>query len=105
MIIHHADRAVVKWAVDQGLPYEYRREYGLPEPCLCVQMGLSCAFFKAGRLVQWRANAEARCMDQLMFELSSLYALCAQIGAYPNQNAVITPEERAALLSRRKDSA
>jgi len=105
MIIHHADRPVVKWAIDHGYPYEYLREYGLPEPSLRVQLGLSSAFFEAGRLVHWRAEADARYLDQLMAELVSLYSLCARTRAYPPQMIFISPEERAALQRPSAESA
>jgi|GEM_PF-1555362 len=97
MIIPKADRSVVKWAIDQGYPHDYVREYGLPEPALRVRLGLSIAFFEAGRLVHWRADASSQHLDQLMFELMSLFGWCAQANAYPDQEAFLTPAELAAL--------
>lgn len=97
MIIHHRDKDVVKWAIDQGHTYEYAREYGLPEPCLRVHLGVSVAFFHAGRLVRWRADAEGGQMDQLMCELTSLFGLCAAVRAYPRQEAFVSPVEMAVL--------
>lgn len=97
MIIHHADRPVVKWAVDSGYPYEYVREYGLPQPVLRVRLGLSTAFFEAGTLVHWRVDADARYMDQLMFELTSLFSWCAQFNGYPEQKVYLSTNELTAL--------
>lgn len=85
MIIHHADRAIVKWAIDHGFPHHYVREYGLPEPALRVCLGMSNAFFYAGKLLHWRADAPGRGMDQLMCELTSLFGVCTQANAYPSQ--------------------
>ena len=85
MIVHPADREIVKWAVEQGYSYEYLREYGLPEPSLRIRLGMSCAFFRAGRLIHWRADVNSRYLDQLMFELTFLFGFCAQAGAYPRQ--------------------
>ena len=105
MIIHQADREVVKWAIDQGYPYEYVREYGLPEPTLCVRLGLSRAFFRAGRLVHWRADANAIHLDQLMYELSRLFGWCTLFRAFPKQQVFLSPVELAALQSPRADIA
>jgi len=95
MIIHHADRQIVKWAIDCGYVYEYTREYGLPEYVLRVRLGLSSAYFKAGRLVHWRADVDAHYLDQLMCELMLLFGLCAQADAYPEQNIFNSPAELA----------
>ena len=59
MIVHPADGPIVIWAAAAGFEYRYVREYGLPEPSLCVQLGLTTAYFHAGRLVHWRADAAA----------------------------------------------
>ena len=105
MIIHHADRQIIKWAIDHGFSYEYVREYGLPDPTLRIPLGVSTAFFKAGELVHWRANADARHLDQLMFELTSLFGLCAEVGAYPRQAVYLSPGELASLRPPRADTA
>jgi hypothetical protein len=97
MIIHPADRFVVKWAVDHGFSYEYLREYGLPEPCLRVQLGVSSAFFKAGELVHWRADVQGCYLDQLMFELTSLFGLCGQFHTYSFQEVFLSSAEPAQL--------
>ncbi len=97
MIVHPADRPIVQWAVEQGYECEYLREYGLPEPSLRVQLGVSSAFFEAGRLVHWRADADGRYLDQLMSELASLFGLCARTDAYPQQKVVLAPGELAEL--------
>jgi hypothetical protein len=101
MIIHHADRLLVKWAIDSGYPYEYIREYGLPEPVLRVRLGLSTAFFEAGTLVHWRADVDATHMDQLMYELTSLFGLCAQAKAYPAQKVFLASEPVCVLQTSR----
>jgi hypothetical protein len=93
MIIHQADRPIVKWAVDSGFPYRYVREYGLPEPALHICLGMSSAFFKAGRLVHWRADVPACHLDQLMSELTALFGACARARAYPEQVAVYAQDE------------
>jgi len=105
MIIHHADRAVVKWAIDRGYPYEYIREYGLPEPVLRIQLGMSTALFHKGRLLRWRADAEAEYMDQLMYELASLFGWCSISKAYPAQQVVVSVMELAALRAPPAESA
>lgn len=105
MIIHHADRAVVKWAIDRGYPYEYIREYGLPEPSLRIQLGLSTAYFQAGRLLRRRADADAEYMDQLMYELASLFSWCSLSKAYPKQQIFVSVLELAALRSPPAESA
>lgn len=99
MIVHHADRDIVKWAIDNGYVYEYVREYGLPEPSLRIHLGLSTAYFKAGQLIHWRADADASYMDQLMAELASLFGWCTQSRAYPHQNVFVSPPEYQALRS------
>lgn len=100
MIIHASDRPIVKWAVDNGYPYEYVREYGLPQPALQVRLGMSTAYFEAGTLIHWRADVEARNMDQLMYELSCLFGLCAQANAYPDQKLFFGVAECAGPLDR-----
>ncbi len=97
MIIRDCDRAVVKWAVDQGYPYAYVREHGLPDPSLRIHLGLSTAYFEGGRLVHWRAESPGRHMDQLMFELTSLFGCCASANAYPEQEVWLSPAEQSAL--------
>lgn len=97
MIVHPADRLIVKWAVDGGFTHCYAREYGLPDPCLRVHLGLSSAYFKEGQLVLWRAEADAKYLDQLMFELTRLFVFCTEINAYPRQRVFISPEELSAL--------
>jgi hypothetical protein len=97
MIVHPADRSIVKWAVEDGFVHGYVREYGLPEPALRVQLGMTTAFFHAGRLVHWRAEAAAQHLDQLMFELTRLFGFCHQAGAYPEQRVFLQPGELAAL--------
>ena len=99
MIIHPADCSIVRWAIGQGFSYTYVREYGLPDPCLRVQLGVTSAYFSAGCLVLWRAEAYAKYMDQLMFELTRLFAFCAQVNAYPRQQVAIDPQELALLQS------
>ena len=95
MIVHPADRRIVKWAVEEGFAYGYVREYGLPEPCLRVRLGMTTAYFHAGRLAHWRADAAADYLDQLMFELMRLFAFCRQAGAYPKQRMVMQPGQSA----------
>ena len=97
MIVHPADRSIVTWAVERGFPHEYVREYGLPEPSLRVRLGLSSAFFKAGRLVHWRADVQGQYIDQLMYELTNLFGFCGPNRAYPQQNIFLEPGELAAL--------
>lgn len=97
MMIRQTDRTIVKWAMDQGFAYEYAREYGLPDPSLRVRMGLSTAYFAAGRLVHWQAHVDAHDLDQLMFELTSLFLGCQQSGAFPMQRAVVSGAERLSL--------
>ena len=97
MIVHPADRPVVEWAAEAGFEYRYVREYGLPEPSLCVQLGMTTAYFHAGRLIHWRADAAAQYLDQLMFELTSLFGFCRQAGAYPEQRVFLAPGELGAL--------
>lgn len=97
MIVQQADRPIVKWAVDNGLVYSYQREYGMPEPALCVRLGLSRAYFAHGQLVHWRADAPGQFLDQLMFELTCLFTLCRQIDAYPPQEVFLSEQEMACL--------
>jgi hypothetical protein len=97
MIIHPADRPVVKWAVDNGFIYGYRREHGLPDPSLLVQLGVSNAFFKEGRLVHLRADVDGSNLDQLMFELTSLFGICAAARGYLMQEVFLSVQERACL--------
>ncbi len=96
MIVHPADRQIVTWAVEEGFAYGYVREYGLPEPCLRVRLGMTTAYFHAGRLSHWRADAAADYLDQFMFELTRLFAFCRQAGAYPKQRIVLQPGQLAA---------
>ena len=83
MMIRSTDRPIVKWAIDQGFAYEYAREYGLPQPSLRVRMGFSTAYFEDGQLIRWYADVEGAKLDQLMFELTSLFLGCTQSGALP----------------------
>lgn len=91
MIVPPADRRIVNWAVQEGLAHAYVREYGLPEPALRVQLGMTTAFFHCGTLIHWRADAAAKYLDQLMFELTRLFVFCRQAGAYPQQHVVLGP--------------
>ena len=97
MIIHQADRQIVKWAIDSGYIYEYTREYGLPEYSLRVRLGLSSTYFKAGRLIHWRADVDAHYLDQLMCELMLLFGLCAQADIYPSQHIFFSLPELSHL--------
>jgi len=97
MIVHPADRLAVKWAVEEGLEHQYVREYGVPEPALRIRLGLTTAFFHAGLLVHWRADAAADYLDQLMFELTQLFTFCRQAGAYPKQRVFLQPGVLATL--------
>ena len=97
MIVHPADRRIVTWAAGAGFEHRYVREYGLPEPSLCVQLGMTTAYFHAGRLVHWRADAAAQYLDQLMFELTRLFGFCRQAEAYPKQRVFLQPGELEAL--------
>ena len=97
MVVHPADRSIVTWAVEQGYPHEYVREYGLPDPSLRIRLGMSSAFFSAGRLIHWRADVNGQYLDQLMYELSCLFGFCARIQAYPKQHVFLDPSELMAL--------
>ena len=97
MLVRSSDRALVKWAVDNGYRCEYLREYGLPDPVLRIQLGTSSAYFNDGRLVRWRAEVDARYLDQLMCELTHLFLCCAQHHAYPEQIAFLGAAELRAL--------
>ncbi len=97
MIVHPADRSVVKWAVDHARPYEYVREYGLPDHSLRVELGVSRAYFKCGQLIHWRASVNGEHFDQLMFELASLVRLCTSLNGYPPQQVFLSLPERTSL--------
>jgi hypothetical protein len=101
MIVHPADHPIVTWAAAAGFEHRYVREYGLPEPSLCVQLGLTTAYFHAGRLVHWRAEAAAQYLDQLMFELTCLFGFCHRAKAYPKQRVFLQPGELEALQGPR----
>lgn len=98
MIVHPADRRIVQWAIERGYLFSYVREHGLPEPCLRVCLGQSSAFFKAGRLVHWLAQVDARRLDLLMFELTSLFGFCSSVRALPPQQAVLSRDELLTLI-------
>ncbi len=78
------DRDIVKWAVDRGLIFGYESDQGLAAPCLKLHLGLLTAGFRRGKLTHLSAAAEARHLDQLMRDLTELFALCAQTDAYPD---------------------
>jgi hypothetical protein len=82
MIVHPADKSAVQWAVEHGYLFGYVREHGLPDPSLQISMGLSIAFFNAGRLVHWRARADGKQIDELMKELASLLGFCTVSRGY-----------------------
>ncbi len=84
-MVHPADKRAVKWALDNGYPFNYVREHGLPDPSLQVCLGLSNAFFSRGHLVEWRARAEGTHLDDLMRELTCLFGFCTLSGAYRPQ--------------------
>ncbi len=79
MIVHPADQSTVTWALEHRYPFAYVREYGLPEPSLQVRLGVSIAWFHAGRLVHWRGDTDGDCLDQLMLELASLLCFCTTL--------------------------
>lgn len=97
MIVHPEDRPAVTWAVEEGFEHQYVREYGVPEPALRIRLGMTTAFFHAGRLVHWRAEAAAEYLDQLMFELTRLFTFCREAGAYPEQHVFLQPGALATL--------
>lgn len=82
VIVHPADKSAVKWAIEHGYLFGYVREHGLPDPSLQIRLGFSIAFFNAGRLVQWRALADGRDLDELMKELASLLGFCTLSRGY-----------------------
>lgn len=104
MVIHPADRHVVKWAIDHARPYEYVREYGLPDNSLRVELGVSRAYFKSGQLVHWRASVNGEHFDQLMFELATLVRLCTALQGYPPQQIHLSLPEQSLLAGRDSDN-
>ncbi len=88
MHVDPADKSIVKWAVDRGLVFGYERDKGLPGTHLRLHIGFLTAFFRRGKLVHLAAAADGRHIDQLMWELSELFGLCAQNGGYSDQDSV-----------------
>lgn len=97
MLIDERDRGVIRWATEKAYTFDYCRPNGLPDPCLQVRLGLSRAFFHRGKLVHWSADSSGDHLDQLMFEMASLFAMCAQNRAYTNSYAAITPADEVVL--------
>ncbi len=97
MRVDERDRGVIRWAVEKAYRFDYCRENGLPDPCLRVRLGLSRAFFHKGKLVHWSAESSGDYLDQLMYEMTSLFAMCARNRAYTNRHTAITPAEEVVL--------
>ncbi|HEY3245194.1 MAG TPA: hypothetical protein VGM03_17775 [Phycisphaerae bacterium] len=76
MIVHPADRDIVKWAMDRSAPYYYTREQELPQPCLKVHCGHVTAYFFQGALVRVWAHADEPALEDMFVELGQLLALC-----------------------------
>ena len=97
MLIDEDDQHVVRWALEKAYTFEYRRQNDLPDPCLPVQLGLSTAFFHKGKLVYWSADCPGSYLDQLMLEMTSLFAMCSTCRAYVSPEVVLTPAEEISL--------
>ena len=76
VIVNHADREIIKWAVDRMLPWYYTRERGLPDPCLKVHFGHITAYFYRGQLVRLWTQADQGSLDDMFCELMVLFDLC-----------------------------
>lgn len=97
MLVDEKDRPIVRWAIEKAFPFEYRREACLPDPCLRVRLGLSMAYFHKGKLVHWCADCDGDYLDQLMYEMTSLFSLCAKERAYVHPSVYLSPPEMVSL--------
>lgn len=93
MLITDNDHPLIRWAVQKAYIFDYGRPNGLPDPCLRIQLGLSTAYFHNGKLVRWFGESSGDQLDQLMYELSSLFAMCTGLRAYMSQRVAISPPE------------
>jgi hypothetical protein len=78
MLVHPADRVIVKWAMDHSAPHYYTSEADLPSPCLKVQCGYVTAYFHEGELVRLWAHADGECLDDMFVQMTQLFGLCAE---------------------------
>ncbi len=72
MIVHPADRNIVKWAIDHSSPCYYTREPDLPNPCLKVQCGHVTAYFCRGRLARLWAHADGDQFDDMFADMTQI---------------------------------
>ncbi len=85
MGVHEQDRPFIQWADSQGLPYHYTDEHGLPGRCLKLYLGVTTAYIHHGKLHRLLAHSTGDLLDEMMCELSQLFALCATHRAYLEQ--------------------
>ncbi len=98
MLIDEKDRLIVRWAIDKAHTFDYCRQNGLPDPCLRVRVGFSTAYFHKGKLVHWSANVDGDYLDQLLCEMTSLFAMCARCRAYLSPQAAVSPPTQVTFM-------
>ncbi len=91
MFVDEHDQPVVRWAMEKAYSFEYCRPHDLPDPCLRVRMGLTHAYFHKGKLVHWWGESDGGRLDELMFEMASLFAMCTRERAYVGPHVAIVP--------------
>ena len=86
MKIPWRDKPFVHWAQQNGLSYYYTHETGMPGGALKMHMGLVTAYIQQGKLVRLLADSKGDLLDELMHQLSNLFAQCARLDAYEDQS-------------------
>ncbi|MCG3138882.1 MAG: hypothetical protein HJJLKODD_02752 [Phycisphaerae bacterium] len=87
MHTRHHDEPFISWARQRGFPYYYAQEPDQPESLLKLHMGVITAYLRQGKLIQVQAHSAGQLLDQMMFELAQLFAMCAKHDAYMEQAA------------------
>jgi len=81
------DEPFLQWALHHHYRYYYTSERGLPEPCLKIHLGVVTAYLHHGKLIHLAIESEGGLLDEMMCELSLLFAQCARHNAYVEQAA------------------
>lgn len=97
MRIDERDRRIVQWAMERAYCFDYTRPNGLPDPCLRVRLGFCTAYFHGGKLVHLATDSPGAYLDQLLYEMASLFAACAATNAYVDPKVYISPPEKLSL--------
>lgn len=78
MIVDLADRDLIRWAVENGLPFYYTQEFGLPSPCLKIHFGYVTGYFCRGQVTRLWAHADRAGLDDMFEQVMKIFELCGR---------------------------